>query len=463
MNPEPEEVYSGKTVLVVGAARSGGAAAEFLLSRGARVILTDLKCDQPLNQTLASLQALAARTGELVLELGGHRNEIFQKCDLVVLSPGVPATLVYLEESRRRGIPIIAEVELAYRHLKGMILGITGSNGKTTTTTLIAEILRASGRNARVAGNIGVPLVSFVQGSQPGDIYATELSSFQLECIQSFRPKVGAVLNLTPDHLDRYTSFGEYIEAKSRIFMNQAATDLAVLNADDQRTLAMATALRSITTFFSRRSEPARGTFVRSERVIYRDRQGETDLFDKREILMKGSHNLENALAACAIVMPVGASPEGAARVMRTFRGVEHRLEWVAEIAGVQYFNDSKATNVDATIKSLEAFPGHVLLIAGGRDKGADFTLLRPLVRQKVTQLILRGEAAGKLREALHDTAEITDARSLPDAVGLCRQIARPGDVVLLAPACASFDMFQNYEERGRVFKAAVRELGSRA
>ncbi len=459
MRGDPERTYGGRTVLVVGAARSGTAAAEFLLRAGARVVLSDLRRDEELIRSLARLQAIAARSGELVLELGSHRRRSFAACDLVVVSPGVPSTLPELEASRARGIPIIAEVELACRHLEGTIIGITGSNGKTTTVTLASEILCASGLSARAAGNIGVPLIAFVPESRPEDIHVVELSSFQLEFVDRLHPAVAAILNLTPDHLDRHASFEEYAGIKRRIFANQTAADYAVLNADDRHTVAAQAGIRAVTTFFSRRQEVARGAFLRAGRAFYRDGDGETELFAVARVLMKGEHNLENALAACAVTLPVGAAPESAARIIGTFRGVEHRLEWVADIDGVSYYNDSKATNVDAALRALEAFPGNLLWIAGGRDKGGDFSLLEPAARRKVKHLVLVGEAAGKIREVLARAVEISEAPGLPEAVRLCRHLARPGDTVLLAPACASFDMFRNYEERGRVFKDAVRRL----
>jgi UDP-N-acetylmuramoylalanine--D-glutamate ligase len=458
-SPTAAARYAGQTVLVVGAARSGCAAAGFLLARSARVVLTDLRSEAELRPALDALHAAARRPDELVLELGGHRAESFACCDLVVVSPGVPASLPFLGESRARGIPVIAEVELAFRHLRGALLAITGSNGKTTTTTLVAEMLLASGCNARAAGNIGLPLIGYAAESQETDIYAVELSSFQLECIRDFRPKVAAVLNLTPDHLDRHSDFEDYVAAKKRIFMNQTEADSAVLNADDERAAAAASGLRPVCFFFSRRSEPGRGAFLRGSRAVYRDDRAESDLFDRGEILIRGVHNLENILAACAIAMQAGATVAGIGSVVRTFRGVEHRLERVAEVGGVEYFNDSKATNVDAAVKSLEAFPEKVLWIAGGRDKGGDFTRLRDLARRQVKLAVLIGEAAGKIREALGDAVECSVAASLPEAVEQCRQAAAPGEVVLLAPACASFDMFENYEDRGRVFRSAVREL----
>jgi len=453
--------YRGKTALVAGAGKSGQASARFLLDCGARVILTDTRSEDALKNEIAALQSIAARSGELVLELGGHRNESFARCDFVVVSPGIPLSLPFFEVSRKAGIPIIAEVELAYRHLKGKIIGITGSNGKTTTTTLVSDLLNGAGLKAHAAGNIGTPLISFARESSDSDFYSVELSSFQLESISTFRPFIGSVLNLTPDHMDRYAGFEDYIAAKRRIFMNQGETDFAVLNADDPRTAALAAKMRAKTAQFSRLRIPEHGAFVRNDRVIFRNKDGEKDLFAVGAIALKGSHNLENVLAACTMAILAGASPDSLENSVRKFRGVEHRIEWVCELDGVPYYNDSKATNVDAAIKALESFPGNIVLIAGGRDKAGDFSALRNLVQQRVKHLVLMGEAADKIRQALSGTVDISEAPSMIEAVSMCRSLARPGDVVLLAPACASFDMFDNYEHRGRVFKDAVRSMHS--
>jgi UDP-N-acetylmuramoylalanine--D-glutamate ligase len=450
-----EESYSGRTILVVGAARSGLASARFLLARGAQVILTDSNDSAELRSAVAPLAA------SVQLELGGHNPESFRRCDFVVVSPGVPLSMPMFEISRQAGVPVIGEVELAFRHLRGKILGITGSNGKTTTTALTAELLRFSNLRGFAAGNIGRALIGFVEQSTDQDIYATELSSFQLEGICEFRPLAAALLNLTPDHLDRYPGFEAYIAAKRRIFMNQRPEDFAVLNLDDPRAAETSGQVRSQSVWFSRRREPERGTFVRSGRVMSRTGRSEEELFEASEIALKGDHNLENVLAACSLALLAGARPGELREAIRGFRGVEHRLEWVAEISGVQYFNDSKATNVDATVKSLEAFPGGIHLIAGGRDKGGDFSVLRPLVSARVRHIILIGEAAGKIREQLAGAAEISEAAGLPEAVTQCHRRAVAGETVLLAPACASFDMFRNYEHRGEVFKNAVLALST--
>jgi UDP-N-acetylmuramoylalanine--D-glutamate ligase len=363
------------------------------------------------------------------------------------------------EQAAANGVKVVGDVEAASWFLRGPILGITGSNGKTTTTTLVSELLTGAGLKAHAAGNIGAPLIDFVDDSTPEDIHVVELSSFQLEAIDKFCPQISSILNLTPDHMDRYRSFEDYIAAKQRVFMNQKQTGFAVLNADDPRTASMKNRMSAQPVLFSRQSGVECGAFVRNGRVIFRDGQVEHDLLAINAIGLKGSHNLENVLAASAMAILAGAPPESLEENIRKFRAVEHRIEYVAEWMGVQYFNDSKATNVDATIKAIEAFPGNILLIAGGRDKESDFTVLKSQVRERVKHLIVIGEAAEKLKKALSGATDISEAASLPEAVSMCSRIAEAGDVVLLAPACASFDMFQNYEHRGRVFKEAVCNL----
>jgi len=448
--------YHGKTVLVAGAGRSGLAATRFLIGRGAHVILTDSKDGAALENTVSALTDSIPDPGMLKLELGGHRPEIFEQCDMAVVSPGVPLTLPEFELCRKAGIPIIAEIELAYRHLRGRIIGITGSNGKTTTTTLVAKLLTGSGMTAKAAGNIGLPLIDFVPDSAPEDIYAVELSSFQLEGIRDFRPWIASVLNLTHDHMNRYNGYEDYVTAKRRIFMNQENTDFAVLNADDAGTADLGAELNAKPVMFSRLKDIRYGAFVRNERVIFRDPGGERSLFPVSAIRLKGLHNLENVLAACAMAILAGASADSLEKTIQEFEGVEHRIEFVSEIDGVQYFNDSKATNVDAAIKSIESFPGNILLIAGGQDKGGNFSLMKKPVRRRVKRLVLIGESAGTIRESLGDEVETSNARTMQEAVLICKQNAVPGDIVLLAPACASFDMFTDYEHRGRTFKNAV-------
>jgi len=456
--------YKGKTILVAGAGLSGTASARFLLNRGARVILSDSKRRDALEPAISGLiESATHSSGELALELGGNRGESFAEADIVVVSPGMPLSLPFFEISRKAGVPVIAEIELAYRHLKGKIIGITGSNGKTTTATLTAELLSGAGLKARTAGNIGTPLIGFAEESTPEDIYVVELSSFQLEAISTFRPFAAALLNLTPDHMDRYGGFDDYAAAKARIFMNQAADDFAVLNAGDLRTASLAASIGGRVQFFSRAKEVSAGVFVRDGRVIFRGREGERELFSVDAVRVRGAHNLENVLASSLLALCAGAPPESLEANIRKFRGVEHRLEHVASIGGVDYYNDSKATNIDAVIKALESFAGGIYLIAGGRDKDGDFAALRTLVGERVKQVILIGEAAEKINRALSGAVEICNAVSLEEAVALARTAAKPGDVVLLAPACASFDMFENFEHRGQIFKETVHELAKGA
>lgn len=453
--------YIDQTALVVGAGRSGLAAARFLIDRGARVILTDSKDRTALGASISELAESAGDTGMLELEFGEHRPEIFERCDFAVVSPGVSLALPEFELCRKAGIPIMAEIELAFRHLQGRIIGITGSNGKTTTTTLVSELLTGAGIRGYAAGNIGIPLTDLVARSMPEDILAVELSSFQLEGIRDFRPWIGSILNLTPDHMNRYDSFEDYVAAKRRIFMNQGVADFAVLNADDAGTSSLAAELNATPVMFSRLKEVPYGSFVRNERVVFRSPEGERELFPLASIKLKGSHNLENVLAACTMAILAGVNPGSLDDGLQKFKGVEHRIEFVSEINGVQYFNDSKATNVDAAIKAIESFPGNILLIAGGQDKGGDFSLLRNPVRQRVKRLVLIGEASGLIRDALGDEVETSRTGTMQEAVQFCKRNAKPGDIVLLAPACASFDMFQDFEHRGQVYKDAVRMKGS--
>lgn len=447
-----------KRVLVVGAARSGIASSRFLLDRGAQVGISD---SRPLEQ-MPDARELAERFG-VVVEAGGHTNETFVANDLIVVSPGVPAELPQLGTARAAGVPVIGEVELAARFLRGRIVGITGSNGKTTTTALAGKIFEAAGFHTQVGGNIGKPyppLIDLVESSRAETINVVELSSFQLETIQTFRPAVAVVLNVTPDHLDRHASFKDYAEAKARIFMNQTADDFAVLNADDDVCRDYGGRTRAQVRWFSRKHAVDLGTFVEEGDVVYAavGILAQT-VFGVEEIPLKGGHNVENVLAAVCAAMVLDAHPQKIRAGVREFRGVEHRLEYVATVAGVEYYNDSKATNVDATIKALEAFPGNLLVILGGKDKGSDYRVLQPLLRTRARCALLIGAAAEKIADHVGNATEIVRAGTMDTAVNEAHRRARKGDVVLLAPACASFDQFDNYEHRGRVFKELVRKL----
>ncbi|HZS05811.1 MAG TPA: UDP-N-acetylmuramoyl-L-alanine--D-glutamate ligase [Blastocatellia bacterium] len=445
----------GKNVLVVGAARSGLAAADFLLARGARVTVNDAKPESELSV------AAALRGKGVEVVAGSHPTELFEKADLIVASPGVPLALEPFRKAAAAGVEIISEIELAARFLRGRLIGITGSNGKTTTTTLIGELLKNAGLPTLVGGNIGTPLISLVESSREDDFMVIELSSFQLEAVETLRLFAAVMLNITPDHLDRYASMGDYAAAKARIFLNQTPEDLAVLNADDERVAAMSSETAAHVVYFSRRRELEEGIFLRGTDIISRSGGREQALLNRGEIGLRGDHNLENVMSALAVGLACGAALDSQRETIRNFKSVEHRLEFVASVDGVDFYNDSKATNVDAAIKSLEAFPGNLIPIFGGKDKGSDYAPLAPLVRERCEHVILIGAAADKIAEALGGAKPLHRAATMPEAVRLGFELSRPGDTVLLAPACASFDMFDNYEHRGRVFKEAVRDLKS--
>ena len=444
----------GKRLLVVGFARSGRALAELLRLRGARVTVTD---SRPASEFAAELPGLLAQ--KIGVELGVHRASTFLEQDLVVVSPGVPWSLGELQAARRQGIPVVPEVEVASWYLEGTLVGITGTNGKTTTTALVGKMLEASGFPTFVGGNIGVPLVSAVGQVAPGSLVVAELSSFQLEAIQQLRPHVAVLLNLTPNHLDRHGSFADYVAAKAQIFRNQTEDDYAVLNADDANVMGLAPAISSRKVFFSRRQSLPDGVMVEGHDVLYRVRNLERTLFETGDVRLRGEFNLENVLAATAAGCVLGADFEAIRRAVKEFRGVEHRLEYVAEIRGVEFYNDSKATSVDATAKALSAFDHPIHLILGGKDKGAPYAPLRPLVERGVRQIYLIGAAAGRIAEDLAGAASMVGSGDLECAVQQAFAAATPGEVVLLSPACSSYDQFHDFEERGRVFKQSVEAL----
>jgi UDP-N-acetylmuramoylalanine--D-glutamate ligase len=447
----------GKRVLVVGLARTGVATALFCAARGASVTATDARTENEIGESIAPL-----RTAGVRLELGGHQENTFLQQDLVVPSPGVPADAPLLQAARAEGVTIWSEVELADRFLNGRLIGITGSNGKTTTTALIEHILRNAGLSTILAGNIGTPLIARVEQTRDNTITVVELSSFQLELIETFRPNISVFLNLTVDHLDRHHTLEAYGRAKARIFENQTEADSAVLNADDPATTLLAPAKPHVY-WFSRKQRVAQGAFVRENEIVFRHDGEEEVVLNLRDIPLAGAHNVENVLAAVVATRLAGADAAAIARGVRSFAGVEHRLEFVAEIAGVRYYNDSKATNVDATLKALDAFPGRILIVLGGKDKGSDYTVLQKTLREKAILALLIGAAADKIEKQITGSVAIERAGTIERAVEIASHASRPGDVVLLAPACASFDQFQNYEHRGRVFKELVHHLGRQA
>jgi len=445
-----------KRVLVVGLGKSGVASALFLKSRGARVTVSDSKPEAELRKEILLLLEQG-----ITVETGGHGDRTFRDQDLIVVSPGVPFDAPQLVQARGLGEQVIGEIELAAQFLPGPIAAITGANGKTTTTTLAGEILAVAKLPALVGGNIGTPAISFVEQATPKTWIVLEVSSFQLETIVSFRPRIAVILNITPDHLDRHKTFANYVAAKARIFENQGPKDFTVLNADDPTTIDLAERTLAQRFLFSRKKEIAMGAFVRHAHIFFRDGQREREVMPLSEIPLKGAHNLENVLAGISVAMLTGCEPEQIRGAVRNFKAVEHRLEFVAKIAGVDYYNDSKATNVDATIKALESFPANIHLILGGKDKGSDYTLLNDLLRARVKRVYTIGAAAAKIESHIQGTAEIDHAETLENAVQRASAAAVPGDIVVLAPACSSFDQFKNYEHRGSVFKETVRSLAS--
>ena len=447
----------GKRVLVVGLARTGVATALFCGARDAKVTATDTRSENEIGEAVISLRAAGVS-----LELGGHLENSFLEQDLIIPSPGVPADAPLLQAARAKGVTIWSEVELADRFLHGRLIGITGSNGKTTTTSLIEHILRNAGFSTILAGNIGTPLISRVEQTRDNTITVVELSSFQLELIETFRPNISVFLNLTADHLDRHHTFEEYSRAKARIFENQTQADNAVLNADDPATTSLAPTKPHLY-WFSRSQRVAQGAFVRESEIVFRDDGNEETVLNLHDIPLAGAHNVENVLAAVAATRLAGAAPAAIAKGVRSFAGVEHRLEFVAEIGGVRYYNDSKATNVDATLKALDSFPGRILIVLGGKDKGSDYTALQKPLRERAILALLIGAAGEKIERQITGSVAIERAGSLERAVEIASHAARPGDVVLLAPACASFDQFQNYEHRGRAFKDLVHQLERQA
>jgi UDP-N-acetylmuramoylalanine--D-glutamate ligase len=448
----------GKRVLVVGLGKSGVASALFVKQRGARVAVSDTKTEEELASEIPTLLDRG-----IMVETGHHGERTFREADLIVVSPGVPEDVPQLKQAREQGIAVIGEMELASRFLQGKIVAITGSNGKTTTTALAGAVLACGQKQVQVGGNIGTPAISLVATSTPETFNVLEISSFQLETIREFRPYIAAILNITPDHLDRHRSFDAYAAAKARIFENQTPEDYTILNAEDTNCVRLAARTRAQVIWFSRVREVGAGAFVRSGKVCWRDsRGGEREIMPVAEIPLKGAHNVENALAAVAVGALAECDPAQIRRAVAEFKAVEHRLEYVATVNGVEYYNDSKATNVDATIKALESFPANVHLILGGKHKGSPYTVLRELLRQRAKRVYTIGAAAEIVENDVRGAVEIVRAGTLDQAVRRAAESAVAGDVVLLAPACASFDQFPSYEHRGRAFKDAVKSLAAR-
>ena len=445
----------GTRVTVAGAARSGLAAAELLARRGARVTLSDSRQDLP--------EADRLRRLGIALELGGHTRATFTNADLVVLSPGVPPDQDVVQAARDLGIPVIAEIELASRWLQGRVIAITGTKGKSTTTALTGLMLEAAGFKVTVGGNIGDPLSAQVSASTPDTFHVVEASSFQLEQIDTFHPWIAVMLNLSPDHLDRHPSVEAYGAAKARIFENQNAGDFAVINADDPAVLDLARRGRATARQFSMAGSINRGTVVEDGWIVDRQRDRAQRLVPLDVIRLLGPHLVNDVMAAATVSVIAGAAPAAMTAAVDAFRGLEHAMELVADVGGVRFVNDSKATNVESALRSIESFDRDLVPIMGGRFKGGDLRLLREPLKARAKALIAIGEARPLLRAALGDIVEVVEADSLAEAIARAYERAKPSGVVLLAPACASFDMFRDYAERGRLFKEGVARLKTRA
>ncbi len=441
----------GKRVLVIGMGKTGVAAAGFLLGRGAEAVLTD---ERPLAELKESLGSLGGR-----YETRPHEAGALAGIDLIIPSPGVPPANVILKEGFRRGIPILSEVEVASRFLRKPMIAITGTNGKTTATTLLGRVLAESGRKVFVGGNIGDPLIGYVNGSQEDDMAVVEVSSFQLLYTEQFRPRAAILLNTTFDHIDYHGSFEEYRAAKEKIFMNQESGDLAVLNADERTSQKLAGRIRASVRFFSSRSNVANGIFLNGDELRLRDSGKKEETYPLDMIRIPGVHNMENVMAVILAARFCGCSHDAIVRAVRDFRGIPHRIQFAGEKAGVAFYDDSKGTNVGAVMRALESFSKPTILLLGGRDKGGDFENLATLLKEKVKEVVLFGEAGERIREKIGGMARTSLSPTLKEAVALAYGRAARGDVVLLSPGCSSFDEFSGYAERGRVFQETVKGL----
>ena len=445
----------GKKVLVVGLGKSGLAAALFLRRQGAHVTVSDIRSAEALAKDIPALLDEGIN-----VEAGGHGLLTFRRQDLIVVSPGVPLDTPELVQARNLGRPIIGELELAARYLKGQILAVTGSNGKTTTTSLLGEILEKSGLRTQVGGNIGVPVVALIEESTDDTWNVLEVSSFQLETTEQFHPRIAVILNITPDHLDRHGTFENYALAKERIFLEQNQNDYCVLNADNARAASAAQRAKANIYWFSLEHPVDQGAYVEGGEIFFRTSPDSAPepVMPLSSIPLKGDHNTENVLASVCAARLAGASIDSIRKSVEQFKAVEHRLEYVTTINNIEIYNDSKATNVDATAKAIAAFSGNIHLILGGKDKNSDYTELNDLLRARVKAIYTIGSAAAKIESQLRGVVAIHSCETMDKAIAAIAAVAHPGDIVLLAPACSSFDQFENYEQRGRIFKELVNE-----
>ena len=448
-----------KKVLVVGLGMTGVSTARFLVNQGAFVTVTDMAKEDELVNSMEIIRKLGIN-----MELGGHKNTTFENADLIVLSPGVPHTIPQVHRARSKGINVLGEIELASKFIDEPVIAITGTNGKTTTTTLLGQMLKSSGFDVFVGGNIGSPLAGYVDRKKKAEIVVAEVSSFQLDTIESFKPKVSVLLNITKDHLDRYPDFTAYVKSKCRIFKNQDSSDTAVVNGSDPLIRKFTKSISSKKLFFASRKQNEEGANLSGKNIeLFFKSSWKTKsplAIDLAGTSIKGKHDMENASAACLAALVAGATPEGIQTAIDHFKGLPHRLEYVATVNDVKYFNDSKATNVDAVIRALEYFSSNVILIMGGRNKKADFDSLRDSVRHISKMIIAIGEAKESIVSSLNDVVPVNTDKTMKDAVFTAYGAAKPGDVVLLSPACSSFDMYDDYAHRGKVYCEAVKLLG---
>ncbi len=473
----------GKKILVVGAGKTGIAVSKFLAGKKARVVVSESRPLEELEAELKCLNKLGVK-----VESGGHVPETFLGAELIVVSPGIPRSLESLVEAEKKGIDVISEIELAFRFIDVPIIAVTGSNGKTTTTSLLGKILKEAGKKVFVGGNIGNPLIAYpyrllfshidedldisdnlyqeknVKSEEEREdrieYVIAEISSFQLEGIKSFRPHIGVLLNVSEDHLDRYESYLDYVNTKFEIFKYQGKSDFVVFNADDQTISTYISKIKATALPFSSREKFKNGVYLRGENIVFSWR-GCEEICPVKCLKLRGRHNIENVMAAIGTARLLGIGMDCIIKAVESFNGLAHRMEWVRNYQGVSYYNDSKATNVGAVVRSLESFDKPVLLIAGGKDKGGDYSSLREPVKNRVKTLILIGEASERITESLGDCTETIMVKSLEDAVYEAQERAESGDIVLLSPACSSYDMFRDYEERGDNFKSSVKALSS--
>ncbi|MGA1843259.1 MAG: UDP-N-acetylmuramoyl-L-alanine--D-glutamate ligase [bacterium] len=448
------ESLPGRNVLIVGCAVTGLAAIRFLTERGCRVTVSESKQRSECEGALRNLD-----TRDVQWEFGGHQEKTFVDQDLILVSPGVPMNIPPLVKASAQGIPVVSDIELAFQLTATPMIAITGTNGKTTTTTLVGEILHADNKKAFVGGNIGTPILDSIHEGNEYDYLVAEVSSFQLEGVSTFAPHIAVILNLTPDHLDRYPGIAAYQEAKARILRHQAAGDYAILNGGDPWVAGLAKGCAAKVYLFDTCRPVTRGAMIGEGRMIVRDNDSELDLGPVQGMGLTGSHNLENMMAASLAAYCAGVSVESIRQVLRDFKGLSHRLETVGNIGGITFINDSKGTNVGSVQKALDAVPAPILLIAGGQAKGCDFTSLAPLVKDKVRAVFLIGEAQAAIAQAWGTSTRIVAAADLRSAVEDAYKMAQPGDTILLSPGCASFDMFKDYKDRGNQFKTIVMEL----